>query len=335
MNQRIVVRRPGGPETLEWIEEQDLAPQGTQVKVRILAAGVAFGDIMLRKGVGRPASGYPVTPGYDFAGVVEALGPGASRFEVGDLVAGLPITGGYQQFICLAETDLIAVPAGLAPADVVSVILNYTTAFQLLNRAAHLKPGDRALVHGAAGGVGTAMLQLARLQGVKLYGTVSPGKMDLVRDLGGVPIDYRHTDFVQVMRTLEPGGVQAVFDPVGGLQLNRSYQVLSGNGTLVSYGFSAATQATGNKNMALAASMLRFMSLKVRPSGKKVKLYLIEPARKRHPEEFNHDVGALLKLLQDGMIHPQVALTLPLAEARTAHELLESGKVTGKIVLEP
>ncbi|WP_407542870.1 zinc-binding dehydrogenase (plasmid) [Deinococcus radiomollis] len=131
------------------------------------------------------------------------------------------------------------------------------------------------------------------------------------------------------------GRCKGCLRPSGGLQLHRSYQVLSGNGTLVSYGFSAAAQATGNKNMALAASMLRFVSLKVRPSGKKVKLYLIEPARKRHPEEFNHDVGALLKLLQDGMIHPQVALTLPLAEARTAHELLESGKVMAKIVLEP
>lgn len=334
MNQRVRVHQPGGVNVLKVVEEQEPVPQGNQVLVKVLAAGVTYGDVMLRAGIGRPASGYPVTPGYDVAGVVEALGPGASRFKVGDPVAGLPITGGYQRFICLAEDDLIPVPPGLEPAEVVSVILNYTTADQLMQRA-QLKTGDRALFHGAAGGVGSAMLHLARLQGVTLYGTVSAGNQALVRDLGGVPIDYQNTDFVRALRTLEPGGVQAVFDPVGGRQLSRSAAVLARGGILVSFGVSAVTQATGHRTLALAETILTFLSLKLRPDGKRAELYLIEASRKKHPEQFRQDVGRLLGLLRDGQIKPQIARVLPLGEVRHAHELIEGHQVTGKIILDP
>lgn len=330
MNQRIIVNKPGGLDALTFVEEQEPVPSGSQVKVRIQAAGVAFGDVMLRRGVGRPASRYPVTPGYDFAGVVEALGPGVSSFRVGDPVAGLPFTGGYQQFICLPEAEVFPVPQGLSPDDVVSVMLNYTTALGMLTRAARLKAGDTALIHGAAGGVGTAMLQLARLHGVKMYGTVSSGKMDLVRQLGGLPINYTQTDFVRELRTLEPGGVTAVFDGVGGAQLSRSYRVLAWNGTLVFFGASSAMSG-GHPLVGLAGTLGRMGLLKLRPGAKRVVPFF----RRTPPEQLRQDVTALLKLLEEGKIDPQIAQVLPLAQAALAQELLEGAKVMGKIILHP
>ena len=199
---------------------------------------------------------------------------------------------------------------------------------------AKLKPGATALFHGAAGGVGTAMLQLAKLGGIKLYGTVSAGKMELVKEFGGVPINYQSNDFVQEIRKLEPNGVDAVFDAVGGQQLNRSYQTLAKNGTLVMFGTSSVVQAR-NTILGLVATMARFAFLKLQPNQKRVELYLIPNAKKQQPEQFKQDVQTLLTLLQQGKIKPQIAKVLPLREAREAHKLLEAAKVTGKIILEP
>lgn len=335
MNERVIVGKSGGLDALQVTQTPEPVPQPGQVKVRILAAGVAYGDVMVRRGIGYRASAYPLTPGYDFAGVVEELGAGSTRYAVGDQVAGFPVLGGYQRFICLPEAELIPVPQGLLPADVVSVILNYTTAYQMLTRAANLQPGDTALMHGAAGGVGTAMLQLARLRGVKMYGTASTGKLEVVRRLGGLPIDYTRSDFVQELARLEPGGVNAVFDAVGGPQLNRSYRVLSKGGRLIFFGASSSVQGGGNPLLSLAGTIGRLALLTLRPGTRRVVPYLIGSAQKKRPEHFRQDVAALLALLQSGQIEPQIAQVLPLREVRQAHALLEVSGVTGKIVLQP
>ena len=334
MNTKVIVDKPGAIDVLNLVDELEPVPNKGEVKVRILASGVAFGDIMLRLGIGTPASAYPLTPGYDVVGVVEAVGPGAVKYNVGDRVAGLPGKGGYQQFICLPEHELIPVPQGLEPDEVVSVILNYTTAYQLLTRVAHLKAGDKALIHGAAGGVGTAMLQLAQLMGINMYGTASTGKLELVEQLGGVPLDYQRTDFVKELLEMQPTGVQAVFDPIGGAQLSRSYKVLAKKGTLVMFNVAAASQGR-NPTLALVASVARLLLLKLRPDTRHAATYLIEAAKRKRPEQFHSDVGALLDLLKEDKIKPQIAQVLPLSEVRKAHELLQNAKVTGKIVLRP
>ncbi len=334
MNTKVIVDKPGAIDVLNLVDELEPVPNKGEVKVRILASGVAFGDVMLRLGIGTPASAYPLTPGYDVVGVVEAVGPGAVKYNVGDRVAGLPGKDGYQQFICLPEHELIPVPQGLEPDEVVSVILNYTTAYQLLTRVAHLKAGDKALIHGAAGGVGTAMLQLAQLMGINMYGTASTGKLELVEQLGGVPLDYQRTDFVKELLEMQPTGVQAVFDPIGGAQLSRSYKVLAKKGTLVMFNVAAASQGR-NPTLALVASVARLFWLKLRPDTRHAETYLIEAAKRKRPEQFHSDVGALLDLLKEDKIKPQIAQVLPLSEVRKAHELLQNAKVTGKIVLRP
>ena len=170
-------------------------PNPNEVRVRVRACGVAFGDILIRQGAA-PGTSYSVTPGYDPVGGVDAVGPDVTRFTMGDWVAALPVPGGYTTFICLPERELVSVPVHLSPAEVVSVLLNYTTALRLLTRAARLKPGDSVLVHGAAGGVGLAVPQPGKLLGLRVYGTVSTEKMGVVEQQGGLPIDYTRTDFV-------------------------------------------------------------------------------------------------------------------------------------------
>ena len=164
-------------------------------------------------------------------GVVEALGEGVTAFAPGDFVADMPVIGGYTQYLCVDSTQLIPAPAGLDPAAAVCMILSYTTAYQMLTRECSLQRGDSILVHAAGGAVGTAMLELGREMGLKVYGTASSGKHDLVRHFGATPIDYREEDFVQrIERETAGRGVDAVFDTIGAANWARSYRCLARGG---------------------------------------------------------------------------------------------------------
>ena len=219
------------------------------------------------------------------------------------------------------------VPAGLDPAEAVSLVLNYTTAYQLIHRIAKLRQGESVLIHGAAGGVGTAALQLGSLAGLKMFGTASKAKHDLVAALGGIPIDYRSEDFVQ-----RAAGVDAVFDPIGGRNWLRSYRALGKGGRFVGYGMSAAIEG-GRRNMMLAVASFAWLGLAGLLPGKSARWYNIMTEKKKHPEWFREDLSRLLTMLQEKSISPVVAERLPLRDAARAHELLERASVSGKIVL--
>jgi NADPH:quinone reductase len=197
---RIIARRFGGPEVLEIAQEEAPEPGRGEVRVREFAAGVSFADLLMREGIHPEKTTPPFTPGWDIVGVVEQTGEGVSQTSVGQMVAALPIHGGYTQYICLPENELILVPAGLDPAEAVCLVLNYVTAYQMLHRLGHASAGQRALIHGAAGGVGTALLQLGWLTDLKVYGTASLADHQIVSDLGATPIDYRRTNFVDEIR---------------------------------------------------------------------------------------------------------------------------------------
>ena len=153
---RIIVSHYGGPEELEVVEEECPEPRRGEVRVRVLAAGVSLPDIMMREGIHPETPPLPFTPGWDLVGVVDRLGDGVGGLEPGDLVAALPIHGAYAECVCLPQHELVPVPSGLDPADAVSLILNYVTAYQMLHRSARVTSGHRVLIHGAAGGVGSA-----------------------------------------------------------------------------------------------------------------------------------------------------------------------------------
>ena len=333
MNRKVVIRHAGGPDQIEIVEEVEPVPGPGEAKVRILAAGAAYGDVLLRRGL---AGGrFPVTPGYDLVGVVEAIGPGAPSVQVGDVVAALPGTGGQQQHICLPQRELIAVPPNLPAEKAVSIILNYTTAYQLLTRAACLEAGDAAFVYGLAGGVGTAVRQVARQLGIVVYGTASSGKLESARQDGTMAFDRNTPDLAAAVRAQRPGGVDAVFDPLGGASLGRSYQLLAPGGTLVMLGAASAAQGSGSPKLKLAGTLARFLWLKLRPGSRRVKLFLMPQSKKKHPERFREDVTTLLGWLKEGRLDPVIDQVLSLNQVLYAQELLEASHVSGKIVLQP
>src|SRR5499427_2206785 len=195
-HKRIIVTHYGGPDALQVLEEERPEPKHGEVRVRILAAGVALPDVMAREGVHPETPRVPFTPGWDLVGVVDRPGDGVSGMDPGRMVAAMPIHGAYAEFVCLPQRELVPVPSGLNSAEAASLVLNYITAYQMLHRSAKVRPGHRALIHGAAGGVGSALLQLGCLEGLEMYGTCS-SRASAVSDLGGIPIDYQHQDFVK------------------------------------------------------------------------------------------------------------------------------------------
>src|ERR1700752_3938386 len=236
---RVVVTHYGGPEVITVIEEDIPTPNAGEVRVKVLAAGVSLPDVLAREGVHPETPRVPYTPGWDLVGILDQIGEGVSGFELGQRVAAMPISGCYAQYVCLPQRKFIPVPAGLDPAEAVAVVLNYITAYQILHRSAKVKPGQRVLIHGASGGVGTAFLQLGRLAGVEMYGTCSSQASVVVKELGAIPIDYRNSDFVQEIHRLIGDGVDAVFDGIGGDNLWRSREALREGGRVVVYGFQA------------------------------------------------------------------------------------------------
>src|SRR5262245_14625045 len=237
---RISVTHYGGPDALRMVEEECPEPQDGEVRVRVLAAGVSLPDVMMREGIHPETPRLPFTPGWDFVGVVDGFGNWSRGLELGQLVAALPIHGSYAEYVCLPERELVPVPPGLDPAVAVSLVLNYITAYQMLHRSAKVKPGQRVLIHGASGGVGSALMQLGRLAGLEMYGTASSRGARAVTDLGGVPIDYQNQDFVAEIRRLTRDGVDVVFDGMGGTHMWRSRKALRRGGKVVVYGLTSS-----------------------------------------------------------------------------------------------
>src|SRR5215475_1498409 len=234
---KVVVTRYGGPEVITVAEQECPVPMPGEVLVKVLSAGVSLPDILAREGVHPETPRVPYTPGWDLVGTVDRLGDGVRGFELGQKIAAMPIHGCYAQYVCVPQRKLVPVPAGLDTAEAVAIVLNYVTAYQMLHRSVKAKPGQRMLIHGASGGVGSAMLQLAKLAGVEMYGTCSVQGAAVVRELGGVPIDYKNADFVKEVHRLTGDGLDAAFDGIGGDNLSRSRNALREGGRVVTYGF--------------------------------------------------------------------------------------------------
>lgn len=333
-SQHLVVTRLGNSDVMEF-RSTDMGPPGPgHAVVRVQAAGVSYGDILLRLGVIPGSPKPPFVPGFDVAGVIEAVGEGVRGLKVGDPVVALLHTGGYSERLTVAAERLVRRPDGAGPVESAAAALNYFIAYQMLHRIAETRTGQRILVHGASGGVGTAFLQLAKLAEIECWGSASKAKLDLVAKYGGHAIDYRNQDFVQVVRGLPGGRVDAVFDPIGGSHFNRSYSVLRRGGIMVGYGQSAAL-VNGKPNMLIGArGFLGGIVLpKLLPDGRRTVFYNAWSLEKTHPEAYQEDLSAVLRMVADGSVEPLIDRTLPLRDAAQAQGLLERGEVTGKVVL--
>lgn len=331
-NVRVVITAQGGSEVLKLVEHDVPAPGPGQVRVKNLAAGVAYADVLMRHGLYPKIPPFPFPPGYDIVGDIDALGEGVRGFSIGQRVAALTMIGGYAQYVVVPTAHLVPVPTDLDPVEAVSLVLNYVTAYQMLHRFGRLQSGQSILIHGAAGGVGTAALQLGKLAGLRMFGTASKPKHDLICSLGATPIDYRSESFAQRVRQLAPDGLDCVFDPIGGKNWLTSYRCLRRDGTLVCYGASSAI-AAGKLFAGLGFAILGF--LKLFPGGRRVYWYNVKSLRDEHPGWFRDDLSNLFDLLARRQIEPVIAARLPLREASEANRLLEQAQVSGKIVLLP
>ena len=321
----IVATRRGGPDVLQVVENELRPPVAGEVRLKTLAASVTLPEVEARYGRSPFPPKFPFTPGYAIVGEVDAVGADVTQAKIGDHAAALTVYGGYSEVVYWPAKKLIPVPAALDPGVVVPLILNYIVAYQVLHRSAKARAGQTALIIGASGGIGTAFLQLGRLAELKMYGIASKNKHVALLEYGATPIDYRSQDFVQVMRQLEPGGLDFVLDGMGGEYITRGFELLKRGGVWVSY-------ANPFSRSGLLRLLGKLFWLNLLPNGRALKLYGTGSSF-LDLRPFLEDWATLFKLLGKGQIAPVIAAKFPLLEAAQANALLEGGQVTGNIVL--
>ena len=319
----ILVTQRGGLDGIQIADNELRPPMASEACIRILATPVCQDDIAIRIGNRPFLKKPPYVPGYSFVGAVEAIGEGVTNVKVGDRAAGLTQYDSHAEFIYWDANKLISVPETLDPVEVVTLILNYLVAYQILHRVAKVNAGDKVLLIGSSGGVGTAFLQLGRLAGLNMYGLASPSKSHILKEYGAIPIDYHTQDFVEVLRQLEPEGINYVFNGMDEEYFKPGLAVLKRGGVFVSYG--APRSFTG-----FLRFLGRYIVYNLLPNGKSIEGY---GTHRLGVDLFREDWTALFKLVEDGKIKPVIAGKYPLLEAVKAYELLESGRVTGNLVL--
>lgn len=318
----------GGLDKLVPVELPLANPAAGELRVRVRATGVGYTDVIMRRGQYPYRPDFPFVPGYEVVGVVDAVGADVKGFAVGDRVAALTVYGGYAEYLTRAAADFVKVPDGLDDAEVAAVILNYVTAWQMIHRAAKLQRGQSALVTGASGGVGLAMLELLREAGVRAIGAASKKHYELVEARGATPIESRGAPLDTAVAAIVPGGVDASFDAVGGASASQCVKATRRGGIFVCYGFTAGVEsdwATARGAFAL------FVGAPL--TGRRSEFYGITALYRKDPKPFHEDLPKVLELLRQKRIEPRIARRLPLLDGREAQALLEAGGVAGKIVL--
>jgi NADPH:quinone reductase-like Zn-dependent oxidoreductase len=323
----VMLTKAGGPDALQCVDLPIEQPGTGQLRVRVRAAGVGSTDLLMFAGGYLYAPKIPFVPGYEIAGVVDAIGAGVTGFTVGQRVAALTVYGGYGELLVREAEHFLPIPDDVSDVEAAAVILNYVTAWQVIHRVAKVRSGQTALVTGAAGGVGTAALQLLRLAGVTTYGAASAKKHGTVLKLGATPIDYRRAPIDRVMRSLEPQGVDHVFDAVGGANIGLCIGAARRGGMVVGYGF------MGVAGKLATAAMFLNLYVGSRMRGRYGAFYGITRVYRKDPRPLREDLPKIFRLVADKKIDPLVAITLPLLAARQAIERLATGSVEGKIVL--
>ena len=227
-NPVVQVMRFGGPDGLEVTDAPLPTARRGEVRVRVLASGLEYTDVTIRRHLYPQTASRrpPFVLGYDVIGEIDQLGDGVSGFRLGDRVADMTVLGSNAAYRTLRAGRLTRVPPGVDVAEAAALILSWTTAYQLLHRAARVQRGQRVLVHGAAGAVGQALLVLGRMAGLELWGTARGAHAALIRELGATPIDYQREDFTRVLS----GGFDVVFDGVGEDAYRRSFAALKRGG---------------------------------------------------------------------------------------------------------
>jgi NADPH:quinone reductase-like Zn-dependent oxidoreductase len=332
LNRVVQLGEYGGPEFLRIVDLPTPVAGPGEVRVRTLASSVNYTETLIRRHLYPQTAAYkvPFVMGYDIVGEIDQVGPGVTNFAVGDRVADMTVVGSDATYRTLKAKNATRVPPDVDAAEAATLILSWTTAYQLLHRVAKVRKGQRILVHGAGGAVGQALLSLAKLAGIETWGAAHARHAGLIRELGANPIDYDRVDFTRVL----PGGFDVVIDGIGEGGYRRSLAAVKRGGLLIAIGYSAGAQA-GQGMPALLATIARLYLWGWMTGGKRTRFYSINAMRARHPDWFKQDLALLLQLLRDGRIRPHVAGRISFEQVIDAHHRLEAGGLEGKLVLCP
>ncbi|MFD9561718.1 medium chain dehydrogenase/reductase family protein [Streptomyces sp. NPDC059994] len=310
-----------------------------QILIAMEASGVSFAEQQMRRGRYYDQPPFPFVPGYDLVGRVLTTGEGVDPELAGRRVAALVKVGGWASHVVVDAEDAVLVPDGLTAAEAETVVVNGITAWQMLHRRARVRAGQTVLVHGAGGGVGSVLVQLARAAGAEVIGTASPRHHEALRKVGVIPVDYRAGNVASRVRELVPGGVDAVFDHVGGRSVIDSWHLLAPGGTLVSYGSASTRDDTGSKQWPVLKILARTWLWNTLPNGRRAHFYNIWAGRALGKDRFRArlraDLTEVFAAVARGDVSARIAAQLPLAQAAEALRLAESGTATGKVVLTP
>ncbi len=327
---RCVLRRFGGPEVIEVERAAAPSPGAGEVRVRIEATSVQYTDTLIRKGVypglkQKP----PVVPGYDFVGRIDALGPDAGAWKLGDRVADLSMTGANARWIVRPAAGLVPVAEALDAAAATTLVLSWMTAYQALKRHGRVARGERVLLLGGNGAVGQAGIVLAKIMGAEVHATAGERHHPLLRELGAHPLP--RDDWHAAVREL--GGMDVVLDGVCAEGYRDSYRALRRGGRLVALGFTAP--ATRNQLLPIVLAFMFLGLSKLLPDGRSATFYSITADRKSDPAAFSEDLEQLFRWLAEGAITPAVAHRIGLDEVAAYHRKIEEGGLTGKVVAIP
>jgi synaptic vesicle membrane protein VAT-1 len=340
----MVVGRYGPPEVLESRDLPDPQPKAGEALIRVKTIGVNFADLLQRMGIYPGTPKPPFVPGLEIAGVIEKIAGGGKQpatpgepLKRGDAVTAFTQFNAYAQWAVVPAQQAYRLPPGMPFDHAAAIPVNYLTAHHSMFAMGNLQPGDRILIHGAAGGVGIAAVQLAKARGLVVFGTAGPAKQEYLRKMGvDHAIDYTKTDFVGAVHKFAPDGIEMVMDAIGGKSFARSEQCLGPTGRLVVYGFSAAAGPDGKRSLLRGATALlqtpRFNPLKLIHQNHAVIGVHLGGMGARHAMMRNQ-LDELFRMYAAGKIKPVIGKTFPMTDAPAAHKFIHDRRNVGKVIL--
>ncbi len=322
----MAVVEPSKAGMLLPIEQPVADPKQGEVRIRVRRAGVAFGDILQSANGFMRIKRFPFIPGYDVAGDIEEVGAGVSNLRIGERVTAFAPSGGYARYVTVDARLVMSLPDAVSYDYGTALNVNYVSAWQMLTRVARVKSNQKILVTSAAGGVGTALLQLSSHMGLRTWGVASASKHDLVRTLGAIPIDSLSQTAVQDLRKTLPEGWDTAFEARGPEAALQTRKALRPGGMLILFGF---LSSAGPNSSAIVPKVLSLMAFR---RGRRFRLYTGNPEKKT--EWYREDLKHMLELCTAGELKPEIDSVVPLEKAMDAWERLTSRKVRGKVVLD-
>ena len=336
MAKRVVITKAGGVKAITTQPMDTPEPGPGEVRIKVAYAGINFADLLMRLGFYQPRPAFPFTPGYEASGVIDALGDDVVGFNIGQRVVAAMRNGGQASFVVSPTDRVISLPEGIDLQTAAATPVTYMTAHHMLHHLGHLKSSDSVLIHGGAGGVGTAALQLCAWAGVdQVWATSSKGKHEIIKSYGGRPIDRHREDFQRiVMKETDGRGVDHILDPIGGEHLKRSLSTLAEGGRLYTYGLSSAAP-TSKRSLLKAMFALRktpkFDPLRLMTRNRGV--FGVHMGTWENEAVLHQQLGRIVEGIQSGHLNPVIDAVFDADEVQSAHQHLHDAKNIGKVLL--